>query len=351
MQVDVRTELLPERAEDAPAARAGAKRSSQPSALERLSELLFELYPLALACPIGEFEPRLFELLCKTLDFDAGWVGRVALTPAGPVLHNSYLHRLPMAFATAWEQAKLDDPILLRIGTKIDLPMTMSSDDPDMSAAFRAIVRHYGLAYALVCIREDRALGLHTFLSLYRRSPDKPFGAAEKRLVSLLVQHVASATDLNRVNQIDRIKATGGERVAVAICDTLGILQYADDAFVGQMRREWPDWVGPTLPASMVVAGAARHAGHAGREVRFEVSPVAELLVIRAWAKSAVDGLSPRERTVAQLYADGSSYKEVARRLGLAPATVRNQLREAYRKLGVQDKGQIASLLSRHGPV
>jgi hypothetical protein len=86
-------------------------------------------------------------------------------------------------------------------------------------------------------MRKDRALGLHTFLALYRRDPSKAFGAADTRLPSLLMPHIASATDLNRVNQIDQIKA-GVERVAVAICDALGIVQYADDAFARQMQLE-----------------------------------------------------------------------------------------------------------------
>jgi DNA-binding CsgD family transcriptional regulator len=46
-------------------------------------------------------------------------------------------------------------------------------------------------------------------------------------------------------------------------------------------------------------------------------------------------------------FARGSSYKEVARDLGLAPATVRHHLRQVYAKLHIQDKGAIAWMLSQ----
>ena len=48
--------------------------------------------------------------------------------------------------------------------------------------------------------------------------------------------------------------------------------------------------------------------------------------------------LSERENEVAAAYAEGQSYKEIARSLGIAPTTVRSHLRTVYRKLGVTSK-------------
>jgi DNA-binding NarL/FixJ family response regulator len=42
-----------------------------------------------------------------------------------------------------------------------------------------------------------------------------------------------------------------------------------------------------------------------------------------------------RERSVADLIAQGGTHKEVARRLSRAPATIRNQLQSIYAKLEV----------------
>lgn len=57
--------------------------------------------------------------------------------------------------------------------------------------------------------------------------------------------------------------------------------------------------------------------------------------------------LPPRERAVALLYAQGHTNKEVARLLGLSPATVRTYLRDAYRVLKVTNKIELLAALGR----
>ncbi len=58
--------------------------------------------------------------------------------------------------------------------------------------------------------------------------------------------------------------------------------------------------------------------------------------------------LSPREREVAELYAEGLSYKEVARELSLSPTTVRNQIARCYQKLEIRDKAALIHRLKRY---
>jgi DNA-binding CsgD family transcriptional regulator len=45
------------------------------------------------------------------------------------------------------------------------------------------------------------------------------------------------------------------------------------------------------------------------------------------------------------LYAQGRSYKEIARLLGLSPATVRTYLRSVYVQLGVRNKIELSGAL------
>lgn len=52
------------------------------------------------------------------------------------------------------------------------------------------------------------------------------------------------------------------------------------------------------------------------------------------------------ENEAAQLVADGLTYKEAARRLNRAPATVQNQLHSAYRKLGITNKNSLRVALA-----
>ena len=48
---------------------------------------------------------------------------------------------------------------------------------------------------------------------------------------------------------------------------------------------------------------------------------------------------------MAEAFASGRNYKEVARLLGVSPATVRHHLRAVYVKLGVRDKAALARTL------
>ncbi|WP_299295858.1 GAF domain-containing protein [uncultured Tateyamaria sp.] len=73
--------------------------------------------------------------------------------------------------------------------------------------------------------------------------------------------------------------------------------------------------------------------------------------VIMSDAASSVEPLSKREAEVAAAYADGASYKVIARDLGISPTTVRSHLRTVYGKLNVTSKIALAQALADpHAP-
>lgn len=57
------------------------------------------------------------------------------------------------------------------------------------------------------------------------------------------------------------------------------------------------------------------------------------------------DQLSDQQLKVARHTADGLSFKEIARRMQLSPATVRSYQTNIYRRLGVKTKIQLAGAL------
>ncbi len=59
--------------------------------------------------------------------------------------------------------------------------------------------------------------------------------------------------------------------------------------------------------------------------------------------------LTLRERQIAEAYAGGASYREIAERLFIAPTTVRTHLSAIYRKLGVSSKIGLLRMLERPG--
>jgi DNA-binding NarL/FixJ family response regulator len=60
-----------------------------------------------------------------------------------------------------------------------------------------------------------------------------------------------------------------------------------------------------------------------------------------------LSGLSPRQREIVGLVAEGLSNAEIARRLYLSVSTVKQHLRKAYKTLGVTNRREAAAALLR----
>ena len=68
----------------------------------------------------------------------------------------------------------------------------------------------------------------------------------------------------------------------------------------------------------------------------------------RSAERISTDGLTPREREVMLLVADGLSNKEVGRRLSLSDGTVKIHLHNIYQKVGVANRTALtAAAVSR----
>jgi DNA-binding CsgD family transcriptional regulator len=88
--------------------------------------------------------------------------------------------------------------------------------------------------------------------------------------------------------------------------------------------------LGPVMSASLRMAGGMRRATRPTRDE----------------APGLFDSLTPAERTVAWLAAEGLSYKEIARQLDRSFSTVDHQLRSARSKLGVSSTARLVNLMS-----
>jgi two-component system nitrate/nitrite response regulator NarL len=66
-----------------------------------------------------------------------------------------------------------------------------------------------------------------------------------------------------------------------------------------------------------------------------------------AGSAGPLDELSPREREIARLIAQGQSNKHIARTLGIAETTVKIHVQHLLRKLGLESRVQVAALAAR----
>lgn len=75
--------------------------------------------------------------------------------------------------------------------------------------------------------------------------------------------------------------------------------------------------------------------------------PEAQRILMKRPEKSPLDDLTPRERSVLDLVAEGKSNRQIANRLGLTEGTVKGYVSILLDKLGVQDRTQAALLAVR----
>jgi DNA-binding NarL/FixJ family response regulator len=102
-------------------------------------------------------------------------------------------------------------------------------------------------------------------------------------------------------------------------------------------------------PATLLAAVRSAAAGHVPLDPR-----VAGALLPRGrtgpagTTAGASPDLSPREREVLTLIAQGMANKQIARRLGITERTVKAHLTSAYQRIGVADRTQAALWAQRH---
>lgn len=146
-----------------------------------------------------------------------------------------------------------------------------------------------------------------------------------------------------RLNQIQYLKRQQGTDETMALVDHNGLiwahLGTTDVLAAGSVRQAH------RLTGS-VMADLAGRGEWRGPAVRFEAEPVGPFLLVRANAISVLAQLTPRERDIARLFTRGYSYKEVAMRLSISPATVRNHIARIYSKTDVHNKVALSLLLA-----
>ncbi len=320
--------------------------------MHQFAMAVYALYRDAQIADSSRFEAQLFELLHQSIDFDAAWLGHSTLTEQGVVLHSSTLHALPPSYLSDWSRVQHLDPLVDWAKDSPQAPACLSVADADLHPDFRAFLAQHAVAQALCATAMDTELKTGLHISLYRRSIQPAFSIAEQEALQAWVPNVRAAIALNRMRDVEHTAsglstATWG----VALVSQQGVVQMANPRFAQVMRLEWPEWTGACLPTTLSLSVAAGQSkNHIGERIQLELQPREDLLMVTVRPLHLSSQLSARERAVAWHFAQGLTYKAVAKTLGIAPATVRHHLRQVYRKLGIQDKGAIAWALSQEQP-
>ena len=268
--------------------------------------------------------------------------------------HRMHGYRLPPA---AVQQ-------LISISRQFPQPIATSAASPGVAHVF-----HAGIAYsrptcepALECVRRwglERQMAIAEiedgaaageWLSLHRGEADAPFDQRDRTLLRLLMPHLSEARAVNRSLCLARASNESvlapGQHRALTLLD--GTVLHCGSQVNDYIALGWPDWDGVRLPMPLLqklICEGSMSLRQRGESISMRRFSDSLLITVKSVPLAA--RLTRREHEVVQHFGTGQGYKEIARRCGLSPATVRNIVQRSYRKLGINNKAQLARLISR----
>lgn len=316
---------------------------------EVLCGLLLELYAGCHELPMHAFLPRALDVVRHRLPFDSAWWAMSTFDGDQHNIHASYVEGLPQNMHSLWLSIQDEDVIGNAVLQHPGRTLNFTPTEVDRTKGSRWLARTTGFRHVLCTVNLNPIIGQQHFLALSRHDDRLGFSEDERRLKELLMPHLNATLDINRMSELRRLHAQGhAERHPMAVIDRLGAIHHAEPAFIEEFKRQWPRWWGPRVPDPVLRALAAGEDSHAASGLMVRWSWVADLALMEVSPRGPLDQLSHREREVATRYAAGASYKEVARDLGLAPATVRHHLRAIYEKAGVTNKAALVKAIGAH---
>jgi DNA-binding CsgD family transcriptional regulator len=317
-------------------------------AVELLGERLLALGCLAREAPAADFLARTVGLMSEALGIRSAWWGLASERDEGGAveLYQADAIGLPDAVAADWRRIAEVDPFARR--TFAQRGQVQCLDVEELRGAVLpqliAFADRYGFRHIMAMSLEEPVTGQIFFIVAYRGADDSGFTDSEATLFRHLVRHTVQLWHQCLQDALSRASTAGLERAAWARPD--GHLVYAGPSLCELLYARWPSWDGLELPAELVQRFADLPCTIRLPDGALELSRQGEHIRLqRLSADQLAPRLSPREQRVAHLFAAGLSYKEIARRLALQPATVRTYLRNAYLRLGVRNKIQLGDAL------
>lgn len=315
--------------------------------LEDLSALALELHRGAPSRPREAFIDWALEALKRHVHFDSAlWAVGHATATGLPVVHTHWLHRQPARLMEDYAAIAPYDTVFIDSLRQpgISIIGDARTVNPEQTAEY---LDRYQIEHVLNTCDIDPLSGLLNDIALWRAQRARPFGEDDRRFMQAAFPHLIEACTHNRLSHL---ASAASPRMRGSWCaaaaDRAGVLHVVDDAFPRLLPREWPGWSGPGLPAPLAEAAAAGVA----RRIAFEhlvckVIPMDDLVLLQVRECAEIDRLTAREREICAHTAQGLSHKDIARLLGLSPATVRNHLAAACRRLKARNKAQVAALV------
>ena len=309
----------------------------------KIDRYIARLYRSGLAIAPERYRAWALETLARVIPHDGALWG--SGRAAQGRFHTRTVVGLPEEFPSQLEATHQINPLLPRIMANLENPVDMASVLSDAeyhrSEVYRRVFQPHGIERILSTGHLEPRSGLYSLVTLYRRNPDEQFTALEKQWQRRITYHLFNAAShvffVHELHRSDRPPGSGA-----AVVDSTGLFHEVQPRFLDLLEAHYPD---PNrkqaLPFPLPEAGTSGIVGALG--VKCEAH--GDLYLIHLWTAGPLDRLTVREREVVNAVAQGLSFKQAAKKIGVAPSTVANHLYRVYRKLGVYSRTELAGLV------
>lgn len=269
--------------------------------------------------------------LSQIVGFDAAWCGCADMMPSEVEIIGTQLLNLPEDYVGFWSEVRHDDLLAGDVQAMKHQGRQWAHYDrrgARQTEGMIALADRYGLNKLSVVTRCVDPLRPQLFLSAYRASPQaQELGEGELTFLACALDHLQAAMDRHsrRDDSALRLLVDARGRPVAGSAAAL-------ELWVGWQQHK-------SVPMPFV-----DHLNTNGLRVVSTPKPVAGghvLSALRIVPQALTDRLSAREREIASLISEGHTHKEIARLLGIAPTTVRNQTARIYEKAGVSSRAAL----------
>lgn len=315
---------------------------SVPDTVDPADRYIARLYRSALSVPPDEYRAWALHECAHVVPHDGALWGSGIYSNLR--FHSCTVWGLPDSFPATLEATSNINPILPKIIANLDTPIDMRNVIADKeffkSEIYQRAFKPYGISRILSTAHLDPRSGLYSLVTLYRFKRENPFSAEDharqKRIVYHLFNAASHAFFLHLLRARDRPAGA-----AAAVVDRQGMFHQAQPRFLDMLEERFPARGPYTLPFPLPPPGETVSLG----DLCVHAEPSGDMFIVYLWPAGPLDRLTQREREIVFAVAQGLSFKQAARKIGVAPSTVANHLYRVYRKLGVYSRTELAELV------
>lgn len=310
--------------------------------IARMYESVFHL-------TLAEFKERTLASVTALVPFTSGiWASGVhSSNTIFSVAAFNYPAERMLEYAFNWQN---DDFVraaaVAKPGTSVRIEDLMPLDAYYRTDIYRKFSGPSGIEHSLGTASADPITTVGELVFLFRDNKQVTFSDDECVLMQFLTPHLVSAWRHSQMVNLAQSEGKAREAMAAmpsghAVVDDSGFIQSSDDDFSQRVRASFPEWSGPVLPELIraILSGERDHCIHNGQ--KFALVRGVDRHIVTVSIVNERGAITPAEHRTVCLFVAGQTSGQIAVALDLSPATVRNQIASAYRKLGVHSKVEL----------